>query len=102
MGIAIDIKLSHLALKKKLTWDATDYLFRQCERTLLNMVPNGRIIEEYLMREFLEPDNKIWMLRPEEKYGGQSILAKNLENASKVISIFETSTTTTLATMNEG
>ena len=96
MGISMNIKLSHLALKKKLTREIVDYILRQTERTILNMVPKGRIIEEYLMREFYEPDNKIWLLRPEEKYGGMSILTNSIQQASKVTKIFETSKPTTL------
>ena len=59
-------------------------ILRETERTFLNMVPNGRILEDYILNESNEPENKVWLFRPEEKYGGQSYLAKHIENATKI------------------
>lgn len=101
VGVIIDIQLSHLVHKYNLPLETKKTIFRETERTFLNLVPNGRILEDYIMNESSEPENKVWLLRPEEKYGGQSYLMKHINNPTKLENILNLIKKTNLKNFEE-
>ena len=65
-----------------LTHQEIQNIFDRTERCLINMVPNR--IEIHIKRD---PENKVWMLRPEARYNGKSQLSYHCDNPDKVAEI---------------
>lgn len=71
IGQMLEIQLN--SKMKELPQSEIQMIYRRNERTLINIVPDR---PEY---QFPEAENKMWLLRPEEKYGSMS----ELHNATR-------------------
>lgn len=82
MCLLLDIYLKEEAMN--LSHQEIQLIFASNERTLLSMVPNK--VEHGIMTD---PENKVWLLRPEARYNGQNQLALNTHIPNKVSEILD-------------
>lgn len=79
VGLVLDIQLSQEVQKSKFSFQEKTIIFREQQRTLMNLI-------EFKIEEFINQEEQITncLLKPQERYGGQSEIMQHLENTAKI------------------
>ena len=82
IGLMLDIKLKRSC--KSLSFEDLKTILTHTEKAFVNLVPN-----KLELNMLPDPQNTMWLLRPEARFNGQSQLQNCIHNPKKVDEILE-------------